>query len=720
LTELVPPQSRAEPARRSSATVAHATDRIAAPFDPPAAAALATHGAQLNASPTVAGLRAQAARLNAGATVTLQRRLADTLAQRTPPENRTGLPDRLKSGLEAESGLGMDDVRVHYNSSQPAQLGAHAFAQGADIHVAPGQERHLAHEAWHVAQQKQGRVRPTMQLKGAAVNDEAALEHEADVMGARLVAGGASSVPQAPPTPQAPRRSDTVQAYFIMAGRAFVYDEASVAKINAEMDRRGKDSFIQNNRAAILKQIEDWATSEEAATNAVSYRVLVERARLAVGATLLAQQPAEQQEPDGLMPLDEDVVSDDDTEPDTDSELEELAGLRRTASFSLNDMSTFRDTSKTARFTASDSGSSYSITPHGNFMTGGGIGSGLPDDYQLIIAQLKAIYTTDQKVAQVLLAALHGTLPKPPALGLADKFRNLILGPELRRAGINPVAAEAALLRVSDHGGDLFAELRAGVLFVASEKEPQLGTGQGGSGRSRFHNNDKIDRKKPDFRSTAKRENRNIKRAARRFGKRDDVDGYVKLRTRKFAATWRKTYAGKSEGAEGAPVEDADEMVDTLPTIDEVGEEEEGSPDTEMVREETAPSGNCLYEGVNIALGNPGDMDGVLRQFATDWLLHHPQIATDGGIDADRVIAMLSRNGAWAGDAGDLAPYILASAIGRTIIVHTAEVTYHIEPEGGARGDDVELYLSGAHYTVNPPPGVDFASSIRHISGPGA
>jgi len=102
--------------------------------------------------------------------------------------NNTGLPDNLKSGVEQLSGYAMDDVKVHYNSSQPAQLNALAYAQGTDIHVAPGQEKHLPHEAWHVAQQKQGRVQPTMQMKqGVAVNDDPGLESEADTMGAKAV-----------------------------------------------------------------------------------------------------------------------------------------------------------------------------------------------------------------------------------------------------------------------------------------------------------------------------------------------------------------------------------------------------------------------------------------------------------------------------------------------------------------------------------------------------
>ncbi len=105
-----------------------------------------------------------------------------------PKPNNTGLPDNLKSGIESLSGMSMDHVKVHYNSSQPAQLNAHAYAQGSEIHVAPGQEQHVPHEAWHVVQQAQGRVKPTMQMKmGVPVNDDAGLETEADVMGARAL-----------------------------------------------------------------------------------------------------------------------------------------------------------------------------------------------------------------------------------------------------------------------------------------------------------------------------------------------------------------------------------------------------------------------------------------------------------------------------------------------------------------------------------------------------
>lgn len=114
-------------------------------------------------------------------------------ANRARKKNETGMPDGLKAGLENLSGMSMDDVRVHYNSDCPERLQALAYTQGNDIHVAPGQARHLPHEAWHVVQQKQGRVKPTLQLHGVAINDDATLEREADVMGRKAVhARGAS------------------------------------------------------------------------------------------------------------------------------------------------------------------------------------------------------------------------------------------------------------------------------------------------------------------------------------------------------------------------------------------------------------------------------------------------------------------------------------------------------------------------------------------------
>ncbi|MFB9278985.1 eCIS core domain-containing protein [Cohnella cellulosilytica] len=115
------------------------------------------------------------------------------LTARKSAANDTGMPDDLKAGLENLSGMDLSDVRVHYNSDKPARINAMAYTQGSDIHIAPGQERHLPHEGWHTVQQKQGRVRTTRQAKGMPVNDSGDLEREADRMGERAARPSAAA-----------------------------------------------------------------------------------------------------------------------------------------------------------------------------------------------------------------------------------------------------------------------------------------------------------------------------------------------------------------------------------------------------------------------------------------------------------------------------------------------------------------------------------------------
>lgn len=116
----------------------------------------------------------------------LDNRIVDQPFQKK--KNDTGLPDDLKSGIENLSGIDMSDTKVHYNSNKPIQLNAHAYAQGTDIHLASGKESYLPHEAWHVVQQKQGRVKSTLQMKGKVnINDDVSLEKEADIMGAKAL-----------------------------------------------------------------------------------------------------------------------------------------------------------------------------------------------------------------------------------------------------------------------------------------------------------------------------------------------------------------------------------------------------------------------------------------------------------------------------------------------------------------------------------------------------
>lgn len=114
--------------------------------------------------------------------------------------NQTGIPSYMKQDFEARSGLSYDDVRIHYSSPKPAELGALAYTQGSHVYIGPGQERHLPHELVHVAQQKRGAVRPTGRLGNVSVNDDPDLERQADegivVQRAQAPSGPASQIVQ--------------------------------------------------------------------------------------------------------------------------------------------------------------------------------------------------------------------------------------------------------------------------------------------------------------------------------------------------------------------------------------------------------------------------------------------------------------------------------------------------------------------------------------------
>ncbi|WP_437719882.1 eCIS core domain-containing protein [Sorangium sp. So ce861] len=135
--------------------------------------------------------------------------------------NVTGIPSPVKAKMEAAFGTDFSGVRVHPSSSRAVALGALAYTQGSEIHVAPGQwapettrgQELLGHELAHVVQQRAGRVQATTQYKGIKLNDAPALEAEADAMGARAAhtsAGLPRAMARAPETPSEPLRGSSV------------------------------------------------------------------------------------------------------------------------------------------------------------------------------------------------------------------------------------------------------------------------------------------------------------------------------------------------------------------------------------------------------------------------------------------------------------------------------------------------------------------------------
>lgn len=164
--------------------------------------------------------------------------------------NNTGLPDSLKSGIENLSGYSMDDVKVHYNSDKPDQLYAHAYTQGTDIHIASGQEKHLPHEARHVVQQKQGRVKPTVQMKAeVSINDDAGLEKEADIMGAKLAYSSKQAEPgQAATLNHTAKTSQVIQGVFVQDNQTLLWTDTVTGKVYQQT------STMTGNRIALTAQ----------------------------------------------------------------------------------------------------------------------------------------------------------------------------------------------------------------------------------------------------------------------------------------------------------------------------------------------------------------------------------------------------------------------------------------------------------------------------------
>lgn len=100
------------------------------------------------------------------------------------------LPAPLRTQMESAFNASFANVKVH-EGNHVGSVGAIAYTQGNHVHFAPGQfnpntrsgQALLGHELAHVVQQRQGRVKPTTQVNGLPVNDQSALEQEADALG---------------------------------------------------------------------------------------------------------------------------------------------------------------------------------------------------------------------------------------------------------------------------------------------------------------------------------------------------------------------------------------------------------------------------------------------------------------------------------------------------------------------------------------------------------
>ena len=115
---------------------------------------------------------------------------------------QTKMPEQVQAKMEQSFGTDFSSVNIHKDSSSATQMGAQAYAQGNDVHFAPGKynpntqggQELLGHELTHVVQQRQGRVSGAQNKDGANINADPSLENEADEMGRKAAKGEKTSL----------------------------------------------------------------------------------------------------------------------------------------------------------------------------------------------------------------------------------------------------------------------------------------------------------------------------------------------------------------------------------------------------------------------------------------------------------------------------------------------------------------------------------------------
>ncbi len=101
------------------------------------------------------------------------------------------LPAAVQAKMEGAMGADFSNIQISKDSERAQGFGARAYAQGNEVHFAPGQydpvstvgQELIGHELAHVMQQRSGRVMPTEEQGGLPINRDHTLEAEADQLG---------------------------------------------------------------------------------------------------------------------------------------------------------------------------------------------------------------------------------------------------------------------------------------------------------------------------------------------------------------------------------------------------------------------------------------------------------------------------------------------------------------------------------------------------------
>lgn len=159
---------------------------------------------------------------------------------------------QIKHNVSVLKGKDVTQAKVHYNSSEPAKVNAAAYAQGTNVHLAPGQDHLMGHELTHVAQQMGGEVNAGKQANNGLVNinDDPKLEREADEIGAKASQGEILQAKTPKSAPMTHPSTPVIQRYMVYESRDQHYyvSEEDYNTIHTHTLEKDKEAYSDGDR----------------------------------------------------------------------------------------------------------------------------------------------------------------------------------------------------------------------------------------------------------------------------------------------------------------------------------------------------------------------------------------------------------------------------------------------------------------------------------------
>jgi hypothetical protein len=147
--------------------------------------------------------------------------------------------------------------------------------------LGPGQEKHLPHELGHVVQQKEGRVKPTVQLKGKVnINDDSGLEKEADVLGQKANSVGKTTEKESKAGVVQQKAEEVLQGKFIQ-GTSPHFSKTQPIQLNEEGKAAAAKNNVTKEQIDAVRDLKGKPLEEiEAATKLTKEQIATAQARL--------------------------------------------------------------------------------------------------------------------------------------------------------------------------------------------------------------------------------------------------------------------------------------------------------------------------------------------------------------------------------------------------------------------------------------------------------